>query len=88
MSAHASTLVKFALRTFVVHVLLSIPKIVKTQNGSDKERLRCFAFSVKMQANNECDNLKNLEIITLVYRYARSSRPTMEEKLTVHKFIV
>jgi hypothetical protein len=33
-------------------------KLLRTQNGSDKER-RCFAFSAKMQAEYiGCDNLK------------------------------
>ena len=28
-----------------------LERLSKTQNESDKERLRCFAFSVKMQAD-------------------------------------
>ena len=53
-SAHASTSLKFALRTWCqVFRMLS-----KTQNGRANERLRSFAFSGKMLANNKCDNLK------------------------------
>jgi hypothetical protein len=50
----------------LANVMSSVRKLSKTQNGSDKERLRWFAFSVKMQAelNNERVNLK-LEKITV-----------------------
>jgi hypothetical protein len=45
-STHASMLLKFALRTWRE----VFRRLLKTQTGSQKERLRCFAFSVIMQA--------------------------------------
>jgi hypothetical protein len=83
VSAHASTLLKFALRTLVS----SIPKVIVKNS-----KWKCMArsnFLWKCKRNyNECDNLTTRNNYSLHVQLSSSIMYENEPKVTVDQFIV